>query len=201
MQFDHFAIAGETLEAAVAHVEDALGVALLPGGKHSHFGTHNQLLGLADGLYLEAIAIDPSAPALAYPRWFDLDRFSGTPRISNWICRCENLGDTLDALDVYVGRPVALSRGDLAWQMAVPEDGILPLGGGFPALIEWGVPDIPGDRLPASGCRLTRFEISHPDVAWLASVLPFQDARLVFVEGAAGMRATFETPHGKRVMQ
>ena len=59
------------------------------------FGTHNLLLGLDDGLYLEVISIDPGAPQPAFPRWFDLDRFSGVPRISNWICRTDALGKLL----------------------------------------------------------------------------------------------------------
>ena len=201
MQFDHFAIAGESLEVAVAYVEDALGVALLPGGKHGHFGTHNQLLGLADGLYLEAIAIDPDAPPLAYPRWFDLDRFAGAPRIGNWICRSDDLTAVLAKLPKGAGSPVSLSRGDLAWRMAVPADGILPCDGCFPALIQWDVSRIPGDILPASGCRLTRFEIAHPEARWLTEVLPIKDERVIFTEGTPDMRATIETPHGLRVLQ
>lgn len=198
MQLDHIAIAGETLEAAVAHVEDALGVSLLPGGKHAHFGTHNRLLGLADGLYLEAIAIDPDAPPLPYPRWFDLDRFSGAPRLGNWICRCDDLDATLSALTAEAGTPVALTRGDLAWRMAVPSTGILPGDGCFPALIEWNVEKIPGDLLPASGCRLTRLEVAHPEADWLRETVPLQDARVAFVTGPREMRATFDTPHGQR---
>lgn len=200
MQFDHFAIAGETLEAAVAYVEDALGVALLPGGKHTHFGTHNHLLGLADGLYLEAISIDPDAPKPGYPRWFDLDRFAGAPCISNWICRSEDLVGELGALPEGAGVPVALTRGDLAWRMAVPVDGILPCDGCFPALIQWDVAKIPGDILPASGCKLTRFEIAHPEASWLRETISLGDPRVQFVEGPREMRATFETPHGTRVL-
>ena len=200
MQFDHFAIAGETLEAAVAYVEDALGVALLPGGKHTHFGTHNHLLGLADGLYLEAISIDPDAPKPGYPRWFDLDRFAGAPCISNWICRSEDLVGELGALPEGAGVPVALTRGDLAWRMAVPVDGILPCDGCFPALIQWDVAKIPGDILPASGCKLTRFEIAHPEAFWLRETISLGAPRVQFVEGPREMRATFETPHGTRVL-
>ena len=151
MIFDHLAVAGETLEAAVAHVEEALGVKMGPGGQHVHFGTHNRLIGLEDGLYLEAIAIDPDAAPLGYARWFDLDRFAGAPRIGNWICRVDDLEARLRDLPKGAGQPVALTRGDLRWLMAVPEDGILPCDGGFPALIEWQVDKIPGESLPSSG--------------------------------------------------
>lgn len=201
MIFDHLAVAGETLEAAVAHVEEALGVKMGPGGQHVHFGTHNRLIGLEEGLYLEAIAIDPDAAPLGYARWFDLDRFAGAPRIGNWICRVDDLEARLRDLPEGAGQPVALTRGDLRWLMAVPEDGILPCDGGFPALIEWQVDKIPGESLPSSGCRLARFEVAHPEAAWLRGVLPLNDARVVFTEGAPEMRATFDTPHGTRVLR
>lgn len=201
MLLDHLAVAGETLEAAVAHVEDALGVVMGPGGQHAHFGTHNRLLGLEDGLYLEAIAIDPEAAPLPYPRWFALDDFEGAARIGNWICRVEDLEVTLKDLPAGAGRPVDLARGDLRWRMAVPEDGRLPCGGAFPALIEWQVETIPGDMLPGNGVRLEQLEIAHPEAAWLREVVPLVDVRVVFVEGAPEMRATFATPHGRRSLR
>jgi hypothetical protein len=37
-------------------------------------GTHNRLLKLGEGFYLELIAIDPQAPPPGRPRWFGLDR-------------------------------------------------------------------------------------------------------------------------------
>ena len=36
-------------------------------------GTHNRVLGMAGGMYLEVIAIDPDAAAPERPRWFGLD--------------------------------------------------------------------------------------------------------------------------------
>ena len=201
MFLDHLAVAGETLEAAVAHVEAALGVEMGPGGVHRHFGTHNRLIGLEEGLYLEAIAIDPSAEALPYPRWFALDDFRGPPRIGNWICRVDDLEACLRAMPEGAGQPVDLARGDLRWRMAVPPDGRLPCGGAFPALIEWQVDTIPGETLPGNGLRLERLEIAHPEAAWLRQVVRLGDARVVFVEGVPEMQATFETPHGKRILR
>jgi len=60
LTFDHLAVTAETLDAGVAAVEAALGVALAGGGKHPHMATHNRLLGLGD-LYLEVIAAEPDA--------------------------------------------------------------------------------------------------------------------------------------------
>jgi hypothetical protein len=117
---DHLAVAGETLEDASAHIEHALGVPLQVGGKHEKFGTYNRLLGLRDGVYLEAIAIDPQSPRPERTRWFDLDRFQGKPRLNNWICSVPDIAGSLSIFPDGVGEPIDLARGALRWQMAVP---------------------------------------------------------------------------------
>lgn len=201
IELDHLAVAAETLEDGRATVEETLGTALQPGGRHAHFGTHNMLLGLEDGLYLEVIAIDSDAPAPDRPRWFDLDRFAGPPRLGNWICRAEDL-EAMAARFPGVGLPVALARGDLRWRMAVPEDGILPFDGMFPALMQWDVDDHPARRLAPSGCRLDRFIVSHPEAGELARLLDpvLDDARVVYEPGPAALRAELTTPAGRRVL-
>ena len=94
--FDHIAISASTLAEGVAHVEAALGVTLAGGGQHPHMATHNRLLNLGD-LYLEVIATDPAQPRPAWPRWFDLDRFSGPPRLTNWVAACDDLAAEIAA--------------------------------------------------------------------------------------------------------
>ncbi|WP_299960003.1 VOC family protein [uncultured Roseobacter sp.] len=200
MLLDHVAIAGETLQEARDFVENALGVHLQPGGEHAVFGTHNALLGLEDGLYLEAIAVNPAAPKPAYARWFDLDRFAGTARLTNWICRTEDITGMLAALPGDMGRPVALERGDLRWRMAVPEDGILPFDNSAPALIQWDTPLHPALMLAPSGVRLRRLTIQHPESADLQARLAphLSDDRVQYAQGPAGLHAAFDTPHGPR---
>ncbi len=198
MKLDHIAVAGETLEEAAAHVEQALGVALQAGGKHAKFGTYNRLLGLEDGLYLEAIAVDPEAPDPEMPRWFDLDRFKGPARLTNWICRVSDINAvTLPREPV---RPVDLERGALRWRMAIPDSGRLPFDNLYPALIEWQGDLHPASMLQASGCRLRRLVIYHPEALELARVLGSIET-VVFDTGPAAMRAEFETPGGMRVLE
>lgn len=204
LELDHIAVAGETLDVATEAVETALGVGLRPGGRHDVFFTHNRLLGLADGLYLEAIAIDPDAPAPARPRWFDLDRFSGTARLTNWICRSDDLDADLAHLGAGAGAPVALSRGDLRWRMAVPADGRLPFDNCHPALIQWDCDQHPAALLPASGCALRRLMVAHPEAAELrARLAPLLDeaSRVEFEPGPPGLMAEIDTPHGLRVLR
>lgn len=198
--FDHIAVAARTLDEGTDHVEAALGVPLQAGGQHARMGTHNRLLGLGD-LYLEVIATDPAAPPPPTPRWFDLDRFSGPPRITNWIARCDDLEAELTISPDGAGVPLSLERGDLRWRMAVPADGRLPHDGAFPALIQWQGALHPAARLTDRGVRLTRLEITHPDAPALRSALAgrFADNRVVIVDGDVfAMQASFATPHGTR---
>jgi len=203
MKLDHIAVAGATLEQAVEAVETSLGVEMVPGGQHEKFGTHNRLLGLADGLYLEAIAIDPAAPAPDRPRWFDLDHFQGPARLTNWICATDDLQDTLAQLPAGAGHAVQLSRGDLRWQMAVPDSGALPFDNLFPALISWQGAKHPAAMLPASGCRLRRLVVSHPQATALRAALNpvLKDSRVAIETGPVGLMAEIETPSGVRVLR
>lgn len=192
---DHLAMSAVTLAEGVAHAEAALGMPLAGGGQHALMGTHNRLLGLGD-LYFEVIAIDPEAPAPPFARWFDLDRFTGPPRLTTWICRAD-----LDAPPPEAGRIHQVARGDLRWRMGVPDSGALPFGGTYPALIQWQGNLHPVQRLPDSGARLRRLEIATPDPDALRAALPgFADPRVILTPGAPAFRATFDTPHGARVL-
>ncbi len=195
LTLDHIAVACTDLAEGNAWVEELLGVQLQQGGQHARYGTHNTLLGLADGLYLEVIAIDPDAVPEAGHSWFGLDHFAGPPRLANWICQT----DSFDALPVEAGLPRALTRGDLSWQITVPDDGTLPFGGAYPTLIQWAAGTLhPADRLAPSGCRLVSFEVAHPQAEDIRAMIDLADDRVTLATGAFAMAATFETPHGIR---
>lgn len=197
LTFDHIAISARTLAEGVAHVETVLGVPLASGGQHPHMATHNRLLGLGD-LYLEVIAIDPDAPAPAWPRWFDLDNFTGPPRLTNWVAATSDLAAALTCTLPGTGTPVALSRGPYRWQMAVPHDGKLPLNGAHPALIQWDGPHHPTQALPDAHIRLTRLTISHPQADLLRSFCT--DPRIHLTPGPLSLCAQFDTPTGPRTL-
>lgn len=201
MRLDHLAVAGGTLEEAVHHVEAALGVKLGPGGSHVRFGTHNRLIGLDGGLYLEAIAIDPAQEPQERPRWFNLDRREGPPRLSNWIIRSEDLAAEQRLLPEHARRCLEMQRGDLRWLMTVPSDGLLPFDNLFPAVLQWQSQP-PAGKLPQSGCRLRRLTLAHPEAVALREALDriIGDPRAVVEPGAPAMTAEFDTPHGRRVL-
>ena len=200
LRFDHLAVAAETLRDGAAAVEAALGVPLEPGGQHARMGTHNRLLSLGPGAYLEVIAIDPDARAPATPRWFDLDRFSGPPRPVVWIAGCDDLEAALSAAPSGAGRPVDFARGDLRWRMAVPDDGRLPFDNLFPALTEWQGTARAAARLPDRGCRLEALVLSHPEADALRRALGqlADETRLRILRGAPSLSARIRTPEGVR---
>jgi hypothetical protein len=202
LALDHLAISAETLEAGADWVERSLGLPLSPGGQHPHMATHNRLLSLGD-LYLEVIAIDPKAPKPAWPRWFDLDRFRGPPRLTNWICRTADLDAALAVAPPGTGTATDLARGDYRWRFAIPASGRLPFDNCFPALIQWQGHLHPAQALPDQGVRLRRLEITHPDAQGLQTSLRGQlpDPRVHIMPGPyPGFRATLDTPKGLRVL-
>jgi catechol 2,3-dioxygenase-like lactoylglutathione lyase family enzyme len=197
LKLDHIAVACTSLDEGTAWVEERLGVTLQKGGQHPRYGTHNTLLGLADGLYLEVIAKEPDAIPEAGHSWFDLDHFRGPPRVANWICQTDDMAHAPSV----AGAPRALTRGDLAWQITVPDDGSLPFGGAFPTLIEWAAgTQHPATRLTQTGCKLLRFEVAHPHAQEIAGMMEMNDPRVQMVTGDFAMQATFETPHGVRTL-
>ena len=197
-RIDHLAVAATSLGDGRDHVERVLGVALSEVGHHPYMGTHNRLLGLGPGLYLEVIAIDPAAPRPDFPRWFDLDRFAGPPRLTNWIAATDDLDADLAAAPVGAGRATALTRGDFRWRIGIPETGVMPFDNLYPALIQWDGALHPAQRLPDRGVRLLALEVTVPDPSAYAAALPaIDDDRLWILPGPPGLRARFATPGGE----
>jgi hypothetical protein len=198
-RLDHLVVAAQTLQEGVEYVQNVLEVVLPPeGGQHPLMGTHNRLLTLGGGVYLEIIAIDPEAPKPARPRWFELDRFRGPPRLLTWVARTE-------ALERYaslgLGPVTRASRGDLEWHITLPEDGRLHWDGVVPYLIQWG-PKHPADTLPDVGCRLIELSAFHPrpEPSTLLQKLGLAHLRLE-PSNLPRLEALIETPRGLTVLK
>ncbi len=73
MLLDHVTIGARSLEEGAAYIRDVLGVDIPAGGKHPDMGTHNRLMRVGDGVFLELLAIDGYAPPPPQRRWFGLD--------------------------------------------------------------------------------------------------------------------------------
>lgn len=171
LTLDHIVIVAESLEDGRAFVEQRLGVSLEQGGHHALMGTHNLLLGLEGGLYLEVISVDPEVPNPGRLRWFGMDGFGGAPRLTNWVGRSDAIDADIERLFGKGVVPTALSRGDLNWRMSVIDDGQTPFDGLVPMMLDWGDGPKAADRLQPSGCRLKQLVLGHPDHEALRQVL------------------------------
>ena len=203
IELDHLAVVARTLEEGCSYVEAVLGVELSAGGQHDDMGTHNRLLSLGHDTYLEVIAIDPDAPKPPHRRWFNLDTYTGAPRMMNWICRTDDLELALNDAPAGSGRAMWLTRGDMRWQMAVPEFGKLPFDDASPALINWADSPHPAGRLPDHGFRLMRLDVFHPRADELLETFPALrrlPTALVREGPEKRLIATISTPEGNRVL-
>lgn len=197
LKLDHIVLSTSDLGAGAAEMGRLLGVVLDPGGAHPLMGTHNRLLSLGPDLYLELLAIDPAAPPPKRARWMAMDRFDGPMRLTHWVVASTDLVASLAHAPQGAGLVQSLRRGDLSWQMAVPETGMQPFDDLFPPLIQWHGSVHPTQRLTDRGCRLARLEVSHPMAGLLRAGLPgLADSRLEILDGAPGIRAVLDTPNG-----
>lgn len=206
IRFDHIVIAARTLEEGVEWVERRLGVEVASGGKHDDMGTHNRLLSLGPGRFIELIAIDPAAPAPGRPRWFELDRpgmrerLARGPALIHWVARTDDLEAAAGA--AAGGRSLEmlpLARGAFRWKMALAADGSLPSEGVAPTMIQW-YSQHPTEVLPDSGCRLEALVLHHPDAPGILHALRFaglatDDPVQAHHEGI-GLEARIRTPKG-----
>ncbi len=202
---DHLVVAGVTLAQAIEYFADLTGVAPRPGGQHVTVGTHNALVRLGDKTYLELIAIDPTLPKPARPRWFDLDdtamqfALAEHPRLVSWLARTSDIERTAAKAGYAPGPIHPMSRGDFRWRSTIPDDGRRAGDGVLPGLIQWDVEKHPADGLPNDGVSLIELAASHPDPQSIRKALAsveLQDAMRVSFGSPARLAAMLRTPRG-----
>jgi hypothetical protein len=215
---DHLVVGASDLAAGADWMAGRLGVAPGGFGRHAAMGTRNALWRLEAGpaagptgaAYLEVIAVDPAAPAPGRPRWFGLDepatraRLARGPRLLTWQVRpALPLDEAIAALRAAggePGEPMALARDDLAWRLSVPADGVMPMGGRVPVLIEWADGTTrPPERLPRSGLRLAELRLGAAEGLGAALAAIGAD-RLVALDAPGAILAAMETPAGRVVL-
>ncbi len=207
-RFDHIVVAANTLAQGVDYINDMLGVTIPFGGEHKSFGTHNHLMRLGDDLFFEVIAINPAQAAPAHPRWFALDdpyirtQLEQSPRLITWVVNTSNLDRLLQKSAIPMGLSTAVSRGELNWLFAVPEDGALHASGAVPYAMQWLSEPHPARAMADTGCTLQALEIMHSNASWLNTVLEsIGAAHLVTINQvpenqAITLNAKIQTPSG-----
>ncbi|WP_458095666.1 VOC family protein [Roseomonas sp. WA12] len=211
LELDHLVITAPSLVEGVAHVRDSLGLEMGPGGAHPEMGTHNRLLRLGDGAFLEVIAVGPAAPSPARPRWFGLDDeealradWATGRRMRAWVARTGDLGTLLERHGALLGEAASVSRGDRRWHFAVRPDGLPPAGGAVPCVIDWGPRGCPAPAMPESDARLASFTVEHPDAEAIGSLfrqIGLVDPPTLRTGPVPRLEAVIDTPSGPRVLR
>ena len=187
-ELDHIVVGAADLAAGEAWMTDMLGKPAQGGGEHPNMGTHNKVWSLGF-CFVEVIAINPDAPAPPHRRWFALDdhtvqgKLAQGPHLLTWAIRVDDIEATVKASPIPIGKVHELSRGDLRWKAAIPEDGELIHNGHIPLVIQW-LTTHPSERLEDSGLRLERLVASRTETTTIDKVLTAIGARgLIEIEG------------------
>ena len=208
VELDHIVITCHRLRAGMDYIQRVFGVTIPEGGQHDFMGTHNAIMAIGNGAYLEVIAIDETLPAPPYPRWFGLgnimreDQLKDKPLLAHFVMRTTDLEASLASLDPHdaalIGKPHAASRGDLTWQITLNPTGLPPEGGCLPALIQWdGEP--PVSRMAFPGPVLEKLRLCHPDPERMTAFMERIGAGMMVNDGLidiehsapAGLKADF----------
>jgi len=207
-KLDHIVVGAASLDQGIAYIQEKLGIDIPKGGEHPLMGTHNHVMQLGNESFLEVIAINPDAPPPTRPRWFGLDdpsvqySVSKKPRLLTWVVNTTDLVGLQTQMEFALGVVTPLSRGDLSWLFAVPDDGRLLAGGLLPHAMQWQTNTHPSNNMADLNCRFSKLTIHHPYKAWMESILAdLQASKLVTVQtlnnpGQAFMTAEIETPGG-----
>ena len=203
---DHFVVGAATLSAGVEYVNQLFGVTIPYGGQHEMMGTHNHLMQLGKGQFLEVIAINPKVSEPDRSRWYGLDnpdvksQISRQPRLLTWVVNTTDI-KSLTKLKVYdFGMPTLISRDHLSWYFGLPDDGNVFEGGTVPYIMQWNTDKHPAAKMTDLNCKFTALDLYHPNPRWLEAILSTIDVSefvsLHHTDQPAHIIATIDSPAG-----
>lgn len=167
---DHLLLGVPDLDEGIVFVERLTGVRAVVGGSHPGRGTHNALIALSAGRYIEIIAPDPHQDVISRLSTLVAPALVGWAALTNDI---DTLAERLRAADVETSGPLPGSRSRpdgrvLTWKT-------LSLSRTFahaeidpvPFFIQWDTTSVhPSADSPAAGELLT-LELHHPNAGSL----------------------------------
>jgi hypothetical protein len=164
---DHLLYASANLQRGIDEIESLLGVRPVRGGHHPQYGTHNALLSLGPGIYLEIIARDPDLPAPERGAFVNIPAEAHSHLIT-WVFRTKDIQQALAAAHnaaIGLGPVESGSRrnpdgSEICWQLTDPY--AMPMNGAVPFLIDWGETVHPSAVVPPGG-QLAELVIEHPE--------------------------------------
>lgn len=184
---DHLLYASADLQRGINEIESLLGVRPVRGGHHPQYGTHNALLSLGPGIYLEIIARDPQLPPPRRGALIDVPS-NAESHLVTWVYRTSDIQDSAAAAAeaaVKLGSVESGSRtkpdgSEIRWRLTDPY--ARPLDGAVPFLINWGNTVHPSLVVPSGG-QLLELVIEHPEAERVRSALTVLGADITVIAG------------------
>jgi hypothetical protein len=198
-QIDHVILGIDDLDRGVKVFEAATGVRPVYGGKHPG-GTHNALVSLGDGIYLEILAVQQGVTVPA--DYADLKKMKTLTPIG-WAVSSNDsaeLSNRLSAAGIAVSEPVDGSRttptgSTLSWQSFALNESSPEA----PFFIVWSEQTAHPSTTSPSGCKLQQWSIASPRVKDLEQLRQALALRVDVAEAkakAAAMRLSLACPKG-----
>jgi hypothetical protein len=196
-QIDHVILGIDDLDRGVKAFEVATGVKPVYGGKHPG-GTHNALVSLGDGIYLEILAVQVGVTVEG--------DFAGLKELKTltpigWAVSSKDtaeLRNRLSAAGIAVSEPVGGSRttptgAKLSWQSFVLDESSPEA----PFFIVWSEQTAHPSTTSPSGCKLQRWSVASPRVKELERLRQALDLRVDVAESkTTAMRLSLTCPKG-----
>ena len=199
---DHLVWATPDLDEGIRELERLTGVRASPGGKHPSWATHNALLALGPGIYLEILAPDPSVPRPpANGRSVSTGstaRGSSPGPPASRTSKTASRRSPKPASTSATSSPAAAcapTASPSEWRLTSPramlEAGVVPF------LIDWGTSPHPSETA-APGLALVALAIEHPEPDHLRRLLtPFALDLPIHRASAPALVATIDSPRGR----
>jgi Glyoxalase-like domain len=196
-QIDHVILGIDDLDQGVKAFEAATGVRPVYGGKHPG-GTHNALVSLGDGIYLEILAVQQGVTVQG-----DFDGLKEIKTLApiGWAVSSKDtaeLRNRLSAAGIAVSEPVGGSRttptgSRLSWQSFLLNESSPEV----PFFIVWSEQTAHPSTTSPSGCKLQQWSIASPRVKDLEQLRQALDLRIDVAEAKTrSMRLSLTCPKG-----
>lgn len=196
-QVDHIMLGIDDLDRGMAQFEKVTGVRPVYGGKHPG-GTHNALVSLGDGTYLEILALQP---LVAPPKEYEGLKQLHTLTPIGWAVSSKDsaqLRKRLSSAGMAVSEPSAGSRttsagAALSWQTFGLEDTFDEA----PFFIVWSPQTSHPSTTSPTGCRLRQWRVAGPHLKNLEQLRTALDLRMDVAEAPAiSLRLSLSCPKG-----
>jgi hypothetical protein len=196
-QIDHILLGIDDLDRGVEQFEKLTGVRPVYGGKHPR-GTHNALVSLGDGTYLEILALQPNvAPPKEYA---ELKKLNALTPIG-WAVSSKDsarLRSQLTSAGLAVSEPSPGSRTtpagkELSWQTFGLEDAFEEA----PFFIVWSLQSAHPSTTSPAGCRLQQWRVAGPHLEKLEQLRTALDLRVDVAQApSTTLRLALNCPKG-----